>query len=49
MYGLLFCALSVAISRIILGLHFLSDVVVGSLIGIGLGCGCCHLLIYSFH
>ena len=37
LYGLLFCALSVAISRIVLGLHFLSDVVVGSLIGAGLG------------
>lgn len=37
MYGLLFCALSVAVSRIMLGLHFLSDVVVGSLIGAGLG------------
>jgi len=45
MYGLLFCALSVAISRIILGLHFLSDVVVGSLIGAGLGYGCCQLFI----
>jgi len=37
MYGLVFCAVSVAISRIILGLHFLSDVIVGSLIGAGLG------------
>jgi undecaprenyl-diphosphatase len=45
MYGLLFCALSVAISRIMLGLHFLSDVVVGSLIGAGLGFACYHLLV----
>ncbi len=35
--GLLFCALSIAISRIILGLHFLSDVVAGCLIGASLG------------
>jgi undecaprenyl-diphosphatase len=34
--GLLFCALSVAISRILLGMHFLSDVVVGAMIGTGL-------------
>jgi len=44
MYGLLFCALSVAISRIMLGLHFLSDVVVGALLGAGLGYGCYALL-----
>lgn len=35
--GLLFCAVSVAISRLILGMHFLSDVVVGSSIGALLG------------
>jgi undecaprenyl-diphosphatase len=35
--GLLFCALSIALSRILLGMHFLSDVVVGALIGTGLG------------
>ena len=35
--GLLFCALSVATSRIVLGMHFLSDVVVGAIIGAGLG------------
>ena len=34
--ALLFCALSIAISRILLGMHFLSDVVVGALIGTGL-------------
>jgi undecaprenyl-diphosphatase len=34
---LLFCAFSVAISRIVLGMHFLSDVVAGCLIGAGLG------------
>lgn len=31
--GLVFCALSVAISRVVLGMHFLSDVVVGALLG----------------
>src|SRR5580692_11699689 len=35
--GLLFCALSIAMSRILLGMHFLSDVVAGALIGTGLG------------
>jgi undecaprenyl-diphosphatase len=35
--GLLFCALSIALSRILLGMHFLSDVVAGVLIGTGLG------------
>jgi undecaprenyl-diphosphatase len=34
--GLLFCALSVAASRILLGMHFLSDVVAGAAIGSGL-------------
>jgi undecaprenyl-diphosphatase len=35
--GLLFCALSIALSRILLGMHFLSDVVAGAMIGTGLG------------
>lgn len=35
--GLLFCALSVAVSRILLGMHFLSDVVAGSALGGALG------------
>jgi undecaprenyl-diphosphatase len=35
--GLLFCALSIAISRILLGMHFLSDVIAGLVIGTGLG------------
>ncbi len=34
---LLFCALSVAVSRILLGMHFLSDVVAGAAIGALLG------------
>ena len=37
MVGLMFCALSVALSRIMLGLHYLSDVVAGSAIGTMLG------------
>src|SRR5260370_29349504 len=35
---LLFCAVSVAASRLLLGMHFLSDVLAGSLLGAGLGC-----------
>jgi len=35
--GLLFCAISIAASRILLGMHFLSDVLAGALIGTGLG------------
>ena len=34
--GLLFCALSVAASRILLGMHFLSDVLAGAAIGTAL-------------
>jgi undecaprenyl-diphosphatase len=34
---LMFCAASVACSRILLGMHFLSDVVAGALLGAGLG------------
>ncbi len=37
MIGVLFCAISVAISRILLGMHFLSDVVAGAIIGTSLG------------
>jgi undecaprenyl-diphosphatase len=35
--GLFFCAVSVALSRILLGMHFLSDVIAGAAIGGGLG------------
>jgi undecaprenyl-diphosphatase len=31
--GLLFCSVSVALSRILLGMHFLSDVLAGAIIG----------------
>jgi undecaprenyl-diphosphatase len=34
---LLVCAISVAMSRVVLGMHFLSDVVVGAMMGSGLG------------
>jgi undecaprenyl-diphosphatase len=39
---LIFCAISIAASRILLGMHFLSDVLVGAVIGTGLA-------IASFH
>jgi undecaprenyl-diphosphatase len=35
--GLVFCAVSVAASRVILGLHYLSDVLVGIVIGAAIG------------
>jgi undecaprenyl-diphosphatase len=35
--GLLFCAASVAVSRILLGMHFLSDVLAGGALGAMLG------------
>jgi undecaprenyl-diphosphatase len=35
--GLMFCAASVAVSRVLLGMHFLSDVVAGAAIGTSLG------------
>lgn len=44
MLGLLFCAASIALSRILLGMHFLSDVVAGALIGAGLACGAVWLI-----
>jgi undecaprenyl-diphosphatase len=36
-FGLLFCAFSIAMSRILLGMHFLSDVIAGALLGTGFG------------
>ena len=34
-----FLAISIALSRIVLGMHFLSDVLAGMLLGIALGIG----------
>lgn len=42
--GLLFCAVCVAASRILLGMHFLSDVLAGSVIGAALAFGSVELL-----
>jgi undecaprenyl-diphosphatase len=36
--GLLFCALSIAASRVLLGMHFLSDVLAGAAIGATVAC-----------
>ena len=35
--GLLFCAISIAASRVVLGMHFLSDVLAGAALGVTLG------------
>ena len=35
---LFFLALSIAVSRIVLGMHFLSDVLAGVVMGLALGC-----------
>ena len=40
-----FCAASIAVSRILLGMHFLSDVLAGALIGSLLGYGAAKLII----
>lgn len=45
MPGVLFCALSIAASRILLGMHFLSDVVAGSLFGASIGYWAYHLFV----
>jgi undecaprenyl-diphosphatase len=42
--GLLFCAISVAGSRILLGMHFLSDVVAGAAIGSLLAAGATSII-----
>ncbi|HEV2447353.1 MAG TPA: phosphatase PAP2 family protein [Candidatus Sulfopaludibacter sp.] len=41
--GLLFCAISIAASRVLLGMHFLSDVLAGAAIGTGLSYVAVHL------
>jgi undecaprenyl-diphosphatase len=43
--GLFFCALSVAASRILLGMHFLSDVLAGAAIGTALAYGAVWLVL----
>jgi membrane-associated phospholipid phosphatase len=35
---LFFVALSIAVSRVALGMHFLSDVLAGMVLGVALGC-----------
>jgi len=35
---LFFLAVSIAVSRIVLGMHFLSDVLAGAVLGVALGC-----------
>ncbi|HUS08778.1 MAG TPA: phosphatase PAP2 family protein [Bryobacteraceae bacterium] len=45
--GLLFCAVSVAISRILLGMHFLSDVIAGCAIGATLAY-CSYVVVTGF-
>ena len=42
--GLLFCAASIAASRILTGMHFLSDVLAGAVIGTGLAYGAVELV-----
>jgi membrane-associated phospholipid phosphatase len=39
-------AASIAVSRIILAIHFLSDVLAGSAIGMLIRCTCFHFLAY---
>ena len=41
---LMFCAGNIAVSRIVLGMHFLSDVVAGGIIGSGLGYAAARVL-----
>jgi undecaprenyl-diphosphatase len=43
--ALFFAALSIAASRVLLGMHFLSDVVAGCILGAGLGYSAFHLIV----
>ena len=40
--GLLFCAASVGVSRVLLGMHFLTDVLAGAVLGSILGVACAY-------
>ncbi len=42
---LIFLAISIALSRIVLGMHFLSDVLAGIILGVALGC--CSLTTFA--
>ncbi|MEZ5400324.1 MAG: phosphatase PAP2 family protein [Bryobacteraceae bacterium] len=44
-WGLFFVALSVAVSRVLLGMHFLSDVLAGAVLGAGLGYAAYRLVV----
>jgi len=44
-FPLIFLALSIALSRIVLGMHFLSDVLAGVILGVALGC--CSLTTFA--
>lgn len=46
--GLLFCAGSIAVSRILLGMHYLSDVLAGAMLGASLGFLSSRVLFSSF-
>ena len=43
--ALLFFAFSIAVSRVVLGMHFVSDVIAGMLLGAGIGYGCFLLFV----
>jgi undecaprenyl-diphosphatase len=45
---MLFFAFSIAVSRILLGMHFLSDVLAGAILGVGLGYGSYALVAQNF-
>ncbi len=42
--GLLFCAFSIAVSRVLLGMHYFTDVVAGGILGALVGTGAFRLL-----